>query len=92
MRLWLAVEANGFVWPKEVEVHIDKDRWSGTIFEDGATKKFSIALLIAHPDADTFIRKWLEEGRRKGAYAEMKGIPGTERVARVDGLRLRRTS
>jgi hypothetical protein len=89
--LWLAIEANGFVWPKEGEVYIANDRWSATIFEDGATKKFSIALLLATPDADTFIRKWLEEGRRKGEYAEMKGIPGTERVARVDGLRLRGT-
>jgi hypothetical protein len=90
--LWLAVEANGFVWPKEGGVYIDKDRWSASIFEDGATKKFSIALLIADPDADKFIRKWLEEGRRTGEYAEMKGIPGTERVARVDGLRLRGTN
>jgi hypothetical protein len=92
MHLWLAVEANGLVWPKEGEVHVDKDRWSATIFEDGATKKFSLALLIANPDADTCIRTWLEEGRRKGEYAEMKGIPGTKRLARVDGLRLRGTS
>lgn len=93
MHLWLAVEANGLIWPKEGEVHIDKDRWGATVFEDGATKRFSIALLIATPEADKFIRKWLDEGRRnKGEYAEMRGIPGTERIARVDGLRVRRAS
>jgi hypothetical protein len=76
------------VWPKEGEVSVDNGRWSATIFEDGVTKKFSIALLLANPDADKDIRKWLDEGRRKGEYDEMKGFPGTVRVARVDGLRL----
>lgn len=93
MHLWLAVEADGLIWPREGEVFVDKEnRWSGTIFEDGATRKFSAALLIASPEGDRLIREWLEDGRRKGEYAEMKGIPGTERLARVDGLRLRRSS
>lgn len=91
MHLWLAVEANGFVWPKEGEVFIDKSRWNATIFEDGATKRFSIAVLVANGDADKCIRKWLDEGRHKGEYAEIKGIPGTERVARVDRVHLRGT-
>jgi hypothetical protein len=88
MHLWLVVEANGFIWPKEGEVYIDKDRWSATIFEHGVSKEFSIALLIANPEADKFIREWIEEGQRKGKYAGIKGIPGTERIARVDGLHL----
>lgn len=93
MHLWLAVEAAGLIWPKEGEVFVDKEnRWSGTIFEDGATRKFSVALLIASPEGDRLIREWLEDGRSKGEYAERKGIPGTERLARVDGLRLRRSS
>jgi hypothetical protein len=92
MHLWLTVEATGFVWPKEGEVHVDKDnRWLATIFEDGAIKRFSVALLIANPEADKTIREWLEEGRSKGEYTEMKGIRGTERIARIDGLRLRRS-
>jgi hypothetical protein len=93
MHLWLAVEAAGLTWPKEGEVFVDKkNRWSGTIFEDGATRKFAVALLIATPEGDRLIREWLEDGRSKGEYAERKGIPGTERLARVDGLRLRRSS
>jgi hypothetical protein len=88
MHLWLVIEANGFIWPKEGEVHIDKDRWSATIFEDGVSNQFSVALLIANPEADKFIREWLEQGKRKGKYARIKVIPGTERIARVDGLHL----
>jgi hypothetical protein len=92
MHLWLAVEASGFIWPKEIEVHVDKDsRWIATVFEDGAINKFSVALLIANPEANKTIQEWLEEGRSKGEYTEMKGIPGTERIARIDGLRLRRS-
>ena len=92
MHLWLAVEAGIYIWPKEGEVHVDKEqRWSATIFEDGAVKKFAVALLIADAEADKTIREWLEEGRSKGEYAEMRGIGGTQRIARIDGLRLRKT-
>ena len=92
MHLWLAVEANGFIWPKEGEVYVDtEDRWSATIFEDGAAKEFSVALLIANAEADKVIRAWLEKGQRKGRYAVMKGISGTERLARADGLRLNKS-
>lgn len=90
MHLWLAVEANGFVWPKEGEVLVDKNssRWAATIFEDGATASFDVSLLLANPDGHKFIRDWLEAGIQKGEYAEMKGIPGTQRIARVERLRL----
>ncbi len=92
MHLWLAVEANGFIWPKEGEVYVDKeDRWSATIFEDGAAKEFSVALLIANSEANKVIRAWLEKGRRNGEYAIMKRISGTERLARADGLRLNKS-
>ena len=92
MHLWLAVEANGFLWPKEGEVFVDKeDRWSATIFEDGAAKEFSVTLLIANSEANKVIRAWLEKGRRNGEYALMKAISGTERLARADGLRLNKS-
>jgi hypothetical protein len=92
MHLWLAVEANGFIWPKEGEVVLDKEnQWRATIFEDGATKRFAVALLVTGPEGDKTIREWLEDGRCKGEYVEMKGIGGAERIARVDGLRLSRS-
>ena len=92
LHLWLAVEANGFIWPKEGEVYVDtEDRWSATIFEDGTAKEFSVALLVANAEANNVIRAWLEKGRLKGEYALIKRISGTELLARADGLRLNKS-
>ncbi len=92
MHLWLAVETGSLIWPKEGEVLADGNgKWKKTIFEDGATRRFSISLLIVNPKAHAQILEWLEVGRQQGQYAELKGIPGTDRIARVDKLRLKRS-
>jgi hypothetical protein len=89
LSLWLAVEVGGQVWPKESKVLPDKDnKWRVKIFEDGASKTFSVALYVADSKADRRIEKWLEVGQQTGAYTELRGIPGARRIARVDGLRL----
>lgn len=88
--LWLAVEANNHIWPKEREVHVLADgTWENTIYEDGATDKFSISLLSATPAAEKQIDDWIEAGKKSGQYAELNGIPAAERIARVDGIKLR---
>jgi hypothetical protein len=89
LSLWLAVEVGDLVWPKESKVAPDQDnKWSATVFEDGATETFAIALFVADSKVDRRIGKWLEAGRGTGNYSELKGIPGVRRIARVDGLRL----
>jgi hypothetical protein len=90
MHLWLAIESNGFMWPKETRLQVDKDnQWQTTLFEDGASKRFSVALLVANPEGDMAILKWLEDGKKNnGEYTEMKAFSGTIRIARVDGLHL----
>ena len=89
LSLWLAVEVGDLVWPKESKVAPDQDnKWSATVFEDGATETFAIALFVADSKVDKRIGKWLEAGRSTGNYSELKGIPGARRIARVDGLRL----
>ena len=88
--LWLAVEVNNRVWPKERELHVLADgSWENTVYEDGATDKFSLSLLSANADAEKQITQWIEAGKKTGQYAELVGIPGTERLARIDGLRLK---
>ena len=85
----MAVEVGDLVWPKESKVAPDQDnRWSATVFEDGATETFAVALFVADSKVDKRIGKWLEAGRSTGNYAESRGIPGARRIARVDGLRL----
>jgi hypothetical protein len=93
MHLWLAIETHETevrIWPKG-EVLVDNtNAWSATIFEDGATKRFSISLFIANPEADKIIQDWLENGRVTGEYPHMTGIAGSERLDRVGGVRLRK--
>lgn len=89
MNLWLYVEANGFVWPKEPEVVVDQDnQWTARVFEDGRSPEFAVALYVLPPEGDQAIREWLEDGKRTGEYAERRGFPGETRLARADGLRL----
>lgn len=89
LSLWLAVEVGDLVWPKESKVAPDQDnKWGATVFEDGATNTFSVALFVADSKVDRRIGKWLEAGRSTGNYSELRGIPGARRIARVDGLRL----
>lgn len=88
--LWLAVEVNNRVWPRDGEVHVRADEsWENTVFEDGATDKFSLAVYTANAAGSKFVSDWLEAGKRTGEYKELVGIPGAERVARVDDLRLK---
>jgi hypothetical protein len=86
--LWLIVEVNNRVWPKERELHVLADgSWESIVYEDGATDKFSLAIYAANAQAEKFINDWIETGKRTGEYKEIVGIPGAERIARVDDLR-----
>lgn len=88
--LWLAVEAGGFVWPKEGDLHLDGNNlWRTDIFEDGGSQQFSLSLYIANKDAHQQILDWLQTGHRTGSYPELKGIPGTQRLPRIDRLTVR---
>src|SRR5262245_42054927 len=93
LSLWLAVEVGALVWPRESKISLEKDnKWSVTVFEDGASETFSLALYVADAAVDKRISKWLETGRRTGTYPELKGIPGARRLARIDDLRLKKGS
>jgi hypothetical protein len=90
LSLWLAVEVGDRVWPKEAAVTPDRQgKWRATIFEDGATKTFAISLFAADGATDRRLRRWLESGRQAGSYGELRSLPGTRRLDRVDGLKLR---
>jgi len=87
--LWLAVEAHGFVWPREGPVVVGADnQWTAQVFEDGRSPEFALALYAADGEGDQAIRAWLDEGARRGEYAEVKSFAGARRLHRVEGLRL----
>jgi hypothetical protein len=85
--LWLAVEIDGRIWPKERELHIEEDgTWKGTICEEGSVEAFSLSLYAASDKANQLIRAWLDRGDAEGKYEELRRLPGTRRIARVDKL------
>ena len=89
LSLWLAVEVGPLVWPKESVVTPDQDnKWSATVFEDGASEAFAVGLYVGDSTVDIRIRNWFEVGKRTGIYSELKGIPGARRVARIEDLHL----
>jgi hypothetical protein len=86
--LWLAVEANGYIWPKEREFFAESDgSWKDTIYEEGTTAAFALSLFVANNQANKRIRAWLDEGDATGNYSQMRRVPGTRRIAKIDGLR-----
>lgn len=85
--LWLVVEVNGAMWPKEGEVVVKEDgTWTKTIFEEGNAEEFSLSLYVLDPAADRGLRNWFKEGDRTGHYDELHRSKGMLRVTRVDGL------
>ena len=85
--LWLVIEANGYIWPKEREFFADDDgSWKDTIYEEGATATFSLSLFAANAQANKRIRAWLDHGDASGNYVHMRRVPGTRRIAKIDGL------
>ena len=89
--VWLAVEIDGFIWPKEREIRAGDDgRWSYEIVEQGPPATFAIALLAAGEKANKRIRAWLDRGNSTGDYVRLRRPPDTRRLALVDGLHARR--
>lgn len=91
--LWLAVEIEGRIWPKERELHVEEDgTWRGTISEEGTVDAFSLSLYAASGKASQRIRAWLDRGDETGRYEELRRLPGTRRLDRVDRLRRKTTA
>jgi hypothetical protein len=84
--LWLAVEIDGRIWPKESEVHVEEDgSWSKTVFEQGTAGKFSLSLLAANAEGNEYIRAWLRLCDQTGSYPELRA-PELIPLARINGL------
>ena len=89
VHLWLAVEVNGLIWPKEGQIFPDESgAWTATVFEDGVTDAFRLSLFAADRRAHKTIQAWLNSGRKSGTYSQITSLAGARRVAGVDGLRL----
>lgn len=86
--LWLAVEVDGYIWLKEREFFAEDDgSWKDTIYEEGTLATFSLSLFVANIQANKRFRAWLDKGDATGNYDKIRRVPGTRRIAKIDGLR-----
>jgi hypothetical protein len=89
LRLWLIVEVGTHKWPKGDELRIDADgKWQCEVYEDGTGTAFSLSLYVVNDEGTKKIRSWLDIGTLIGYHPFEVDIPGTRRLARVDGLRV----
>lgn len=87
IHLWLVVEVNNRIWPKEGEIIINEDEtWNKTIFEEGTTKEFSLALYAMNAQADKAVRQWFDDCDRTGNYSELRRNSGMYRLNKIDHI------
>jgi hypothetical protein len=88
-RLWLTVEIDDRIWPKEGRIVIRdiEGRWSHPVFEDGAADQFALSLWAANVEADRVLQAWLDTSNGTRTFPELRPLPGMRRLARVRGLR-----
>lgn len=85
VHLWLAVELNGLMWPRDRHLRVSSDgQWSAKVFQDGKASKFSLVLIAADEVAHAKIVDWLQRGQRDGKYGELKTVEGIVRLDRKD--------
>jgi hypothetical protein len=87
--LWIAVEIDGKIWPKEGRVTIDDNgQWSVLVFEDGHPNQFGLSLWAANAAANIQLHQWLDRSSDTGDYPAFQLVRGMARLDRVQGLRL----
>jgi hypothetical protein len=87
--LWLTVEIDDKIWPKESRLFVDiHGQWSQPVFEDGDVNQFGLSLWAVNSEADRKLQAWLDQGNRTRVFPELRPLPGMKRLARVRGLSL----
>jgi hypothetical protein len=88
--VWLAVQVDNLLFPKEPEIPRQDRRWSVQVVEGGdAAQGFSLALLMVDADGQREIDRWLRRGRRRGDYQGLERVTGAAKLDVVRDLSLR---
>jgi hypothetical protein len=86
VHLWLAVEIEGRIWPKERELTVTDESWTRTVFEEGTNETFALSLFAANPEAHRYLKTWLASCDKQGKYPELRRTAGMIRLSRVTAL------
>ena len=85
--LWLIIETGNLQWPKAGEIRADTSgAWKSKVFEDGTGAAVSLSLFVANEYGHKKIEEWLDIGALTAYHPFEVDVPGTRRLARVDGL------
>ncbi len=88
--LWLVSEIGGLKWPKEPDVFVWGNTWTGEAYEGGQSPegRLTLSLYAAGEEGFAQIHDWLERGRRSGHYPGLAVLKDARKLHSVD-LRLR---
>jgi hypothetical protein len=87
--LWLAIEINGKMWPKEGHLVVSKSgHWQHRVFEDGHPDRFALSLWVADTAANLQMQAWLDRCLTTGSCPDFPPVAGMRRLDRKQGLRI----
>lgn len=75
--IWVAIQIDNNLWPKELNIPISNSKWRGIIF--GIPKEeFAIVLLMVGSEGNVYIKSWVEECKANNDWPgiEQSLIPG----------------
>jgi hypothetical protein len=80
--VWVAVQVDNLLFPKEPEIPAQDRRWSQQVVEAGLTPgaTFSLALFMVNELGQRAIEDWIERGVRRDGFAGLEGIPGSVKL------------
>jgi hypothetical protein len=88
--VWLAVQVDNLLFPKEPEIPRADRRWSAQVVQGGdPSEDFALALLMVDADGQRVIERWLSRGQRSGDYPGLERITGSAKLDVVRNLTIR---
>jgi uncharacterized protein YjbI with pentapeptide repeats len=85
--LWLAVEQEDLIWPKDPEVPVTgpNSEWTVTVYEEGTPSggKFHLALYLVEDEGHQRIIEWLSIGNATDAFPGLRKIPTSTLLGRI---------
>ena len=91
--LWLAVELNGRIWPKEGRISVgEKGGWKQSVSEEGSPHKFVLSLWAVDSNANNKLAGWLEHCVTTNDCPGWPPLSGMKRLDRIRDLHLVETT
>jgi hypothetical protein len=84
--LWLTLDINDWIWPKNGRVYLDGGRWEQRV-HDPTAAEYGLTLWAVTAEADRRLRHWLKEGTLRRSFPGLPPLTGMSELAHVSHLR-----